>query len=252
MGISPGGAFQLLTLGLYRETYRISMFYDEHNKIPFQPDPEAVTPHRPPQLNEAICGSRCGCRCSKGEGGKNDDDSAATLVASDTSDAGEEYRTTSNRVPRHVNNEPAEQNDEIRARIGIYENGAEGFRVHPHVMGMEGVSFRPHRGTPTEDSDDDRAVSMYNHPPRASDEHSVVTPGARSVRCISPGPGLGAWADDFPLSEYHFLAPPLRLTPQHRYCRGLVASHLVARDDIAFMDVENGLGSGLYRVFRLE
>lgn len=64
--------------------------------------------------------------------------------------------------------------------------------------------------------------------------HSVFSPDSGSIRCISPGPGLGAWTEqeevrDAPL-VYHFLVRPLRLTPQLRYCRGAIASHLIMDD----------------------
>jgi hypothetical protein len=64
--------------------------------------------------------------------------------------------------------------------------------------------------------------------------HSVYSTDARSVHCSSPGPGLGAWAGEEETKdiafEYYFLCRPLRLTPQRRYCRGLVASHLILND----------------------
>jgi hypothetical protein len=74
---------------------------------------------------------------------------------------------------------------------------------------------------------------MRNEHTRSSnDPFSTVSSDIeiRSIHCVSPGPGLGAWTEDIVLEKYHFLDSPLRLTPQRRYCRGLVASHLVVRD----------------------
>lgn len=38
------------------------------------------------------------------------------------------------------------------------------------------------------------------------------------------------------VAGYHFSKSPLRLTPQRRYCRGLVAAHLVLNDDTTYQD----------------
>lgn len=195
---------------------------------------------RPPQLNKTVCGCRCGRGGGRGqesEGANNDNDAASTLVASDDYDL-EGY--TSNEPERNASFETRERNttaarfhEEFQARIGLLLNGANG---RLEVTDMRVPSPDLYQVERLEDRDDSIA-SMRNEP--ASDVHSVVTPDTRSVRCISPGPGLGAWINDFaqeyqiPL-DYHFHMRPLRLTPQYRYCRGLVASHLILRDEAEF------------------
>ncbi|KAF2791551.1 hypothetical protein K505DRAFT_419056 [Melanomma pulvis-pyrius CBS 109.77] len=209
--------------------------YDAH-EAPYQISPEILSPDRPPQLNETVNG--CGCRCGdrgvaeEGDGGSNDGDNTSTLVGSEIA-LDEEFPPSSDGPEQHVNvgtfrASPAEevrQMNEVQTRFGVFENGAEGFRPTPHMVAME------------ESLDDGMADSMNNEPPHSSDDQSAITSDARSVRCMSPGPGIGGWiAEEFQLNdchfiEYHFLVKPLRLTPQHRYCRGLVSSHMVVPDE---------------------
>jgi len=72
--------------------------------------------------------------------------------------------------------------------------------------------------------------SMANEPYNTKD-HSLASSSFSSVSYEAPGPGLGGWIEEIPVAGYHFSKSPLRLTPQRRYCRGLVAAHLVLNDD---------------------
>jgi hypothetical protein len=212
--------------------------YLDANEAPYQDNPEMLSPDRPPQLNQTASG--CGCRCTtrgieeEGEGGSKDDDNASTLVDSDS-----EFPDSSDGPEPHVSValfrpsplQGARSISEARTRIGgIFEIGVEGFRLRqPEV---EAEPLRPHR---MPSFYEERTESMRNQ--HGSEDHSVVASDARSPSSMSPGPGIGTWIDrEFQLrelhfSEYHFLVRPLRLTPQHRYCRGLVTSHMVVPDE---------------------
>ncbi|KAF2869295.1 hypothetical protein BDV95DRAFT_95926 [Massariosphaeria phaeospora] len=203
-------------------------------KVPYHTNPGTITPDRPPQLNQAICGCRCGCGCANirqgGDGGNSDEDIRSPLIESDTG-----LPSSPKNPEEHLNDQQLQPNPspETNQNInGVFVNSAEGFqlsRLRLHVMDVNNLSIHPHPPLSLQEEYDDVAESMKNGA-RSSDERSAISSDARSVRCMSPGPGIGAWA------EYHFSARPLRLTPQRRYCRGLVSSHLVLRDENAFMD----------------
>ena len=203
--------------------------YLDDNKAPYQDNPEMLPPDRA-QLKKTASG--CGCRCrtrgieEEGEGGSNDDDNASTLVGSMGSDS--EFPDSSDGPEPHVS---ARSISEARTRIGgIFEIGVEGFRLGQPVVETE--PLRPHR---IPSFYEERTESMRNQ--HGSEDHSVVVSDARSPRSMSPGPGIGMWIGrelelrELHFSEYHFLVRPLRLTPQHRYCRGLVTSHMVVPDE---------------------
>ncbi|KAF2739207.1 hypothetical protein EJ04DRAFT_355173 [Polyplosphaeria fusca] len=221
----------------------------EENEMPLQnmPMPEMVSPDRPPQLNGTVCGCRCGCGCDGdlgGEGNCNEDRASVrtmeTLVASEeVSDDEEESPPSSDGPEQHIQDGFSIQQTqpwghasfrEIRARFGGYLHSAHSSE-RMDVMELPGLRLA--QASFMEDYDD-LAHSMKNEP--SSDVHSVVSSDARSVRCISPGPCLGAWVEDPGLKEYHFSSRPLRLTPQRQFCRGLVASHLVLVDDVMHGD----------------
>jgi hypothetical protein len=217
--------------------------YLEDKETPYQVNPE--TPDRPPQLNEAIKG--CGCRCrTRGTDGEddersNDEDDASTLVTSDQ-DLDSGFPPSSDGPEPHVSValfQPAplqgtRQLSEGGTRIGIFENGVDGFQPSQPVVGiMEPVW--PHR---MPSFYEERADSLKNE--YGSENHSVVEPDARTLSSMSPGPYIGVWSDEelrlaeLHIHEYHFLVRPLRLTPQYRYCRGLVTSHMVVPDEDFF------------------
>lgn len=214
--------------------------FPEVNEVPHQAAAEVLSPSRPPQLNEAVCSCHCGCRCSaqrEGEDGDQNEDGASThsfdtLVASNRSEADENFPLPSDGPESHVNADtfeaelPLSRDSNGLVHIEGVLNVTEIFRLGERMIDLEERAFRLPQGLPFPDYDD-YPDSMKNEP-NGSDDHSVIASDSRSIRCISPGPGLGAWIDD--MNEYHFLEEPLRLTPQRRYCRGLVASHLVVRD----------------------
>lgn len=191
---------------------------------------------RPPQLNQTVCG----CRCGRGTGGvqesERDDegvDGLSTIVASDDSDM-EEYVSCSGDTELNTTIEGPVPDPEylayVRARVEHFVNTTEGAL---HVSGVDLPSHFPDQNVIFSDHDAD---SMRPEP--SSDAHSVVTSDSRSIRPMSPGPGIGYWTHED--AEYYFRARPLRLTPQHQYCRGLVASHLVMRDQEVVMAPDNG------------
>ncbi|KAK7182100.1 hypothetical protein DPSP01_008259 [Paraphaeosphaeria sporulosa] len=171
---------------------------------------------RPPHLNQTVCGCRCGRASGHSRGSDDDDrqnDDTLTLVGSDTSDNEFGFRS-------EATLDEAVDTSRILASQSPFQEGFS--RVSSPGM-PAGHSLY---GSPGSESDySDTADSMDNEP--SSDAHSEMTADSRSVHPMSPGPGQGAWAD----LEYHFLARPLRLTPQAQYCRGVVASHLILDDD---------------------
>jgi hypothetical protein len=213
--------------------------FEHHNVHDDLSHPDAT---RPPQLNQTVCGCHCGLgngSAQEGDDGSKDGDGGSTVAGSEDSDIRDDYVSFSGdtaldasfegHIPTSV---PSEYLAEHRARIERFVNAVDGFQqltgvdISSHFLGQSGFF------------DDYDADSMRPEP--SSDVHSVVTSDARSVRPISPGPGIGHWVEEVP-EEYHFVVRPLRLTPQHRYCRGLVASHLVLRDEETFLVRENTL-----------
>ncbi|KAF2270549.1 hypothetical protein CC78DRAFT_528304 [Lojkania enalia] len=201
-----------------------------------------MSPKRPPQLNETICGCRCGCGCTCATGGDNESDDGGasshtieTLVASNDSDSGNrDYSPRSDALESLANAEIFE----VQQAQAFREDEFEEFQpeLKTYSSDSEDVRFSWDRLIRLEQDLDDFPDSLKNEP-HGSDDHSSVTAfDLGSIRCISPGPGIGAWTDDAGVRKYHFLVTPLRLTPQRRYCRGLVASHLVLGDDRAFTD----------------
>jgi len=227
--------------------------FPETNEAPFQPNPETISPDRPPQLNETTrsAARRClGRREPEGDGGGGSENdgastrSLATLVASNNSDADGDFPLSSDGPEEHAHLEIFELEldeftsrqtsdiNEFVARLSAM-HGNEVLPFDGHVMGSD--EQRVHvRGPYSRDYQDDLPSSLRNNHTRSSNERfSTISSDIdiRSVHCVSPGPGLGTWTEDtVVLERYHFLDSPLRLTPQRRYCRGLVASHLVVRD----------------------
>ena len=224
--------------------------HHEANESPYEASPDMPSPYRPSQLNEA--NNSCGCRCGiggvgEGEGGgRNDEDNASTLVdPSDHSDSGEEFPPSSDGPEQHVNVDmfhgaPEDSISLVRTRFGAFENGVEGFRLSQHID-LAVIEKRPPRLRPVQVLQNRMTDSMVNGPP-SNDERSVAPSEGRSLSNRSPGPGIGFWAtEDLQLNGfefsghgYHFLVTPLRLTPQLRYCRGLVTSHMVLPDEESF------------------
>jgi len=81
----------------------------------------------------------------------------------------------------------------------------------------------------------------------SSGTQSAIVYHSNSVGTVSPRAwllGVGSWdvhneADRFP-PEYHFLATPLRLSPQYEHCRGLPVSHMVVQDDLVLLNYVEG------------
>lgn len=204
--------------------------------------------NRPPQLNGTVCSCQSGSGCNHElEGDEGVDvhgdgasiSSQDTLVASNNSE-GDETSPQSPDGPEQrvqVESEAFEAQlvslwgtasfEEIRARFGGSFNRLERIRRTQRALGLG--------------DDDDMVDSMINEPLESGD-HSVVVSDKGSVRCMSPGPGVGAWTSDgltlgmgIGMGAYYFVVSPLRLTPQRRNCRGLLAS----RDSASSSDVSN-------------
>jgi hypothetical protein len=205
---------------------------------------ETVTPDRPPQLNKTVCGCRCG-RVQTGQvaddtGGRNDEDGASThsletLVASNQSEADAEFPASPDAVTdrtsdgEHAMSGRQREVQEMQMRLGDFLGNVDILRARESVVLGEELSLLLFHPNAFEGSVNSMSVEPYG-----SDDHSMVSSGVRSIRSISPGPGIGAWTEDVDvdlgMNTYHFRETPLRLTPQRRYCRGLVASHLVLHD----------------------
>ncbi|KAF2467581.1 uncharacterized protein BDR25DRAFT_267112 [Lindgomyces ingoldianus] len=234
-------------------------FY-ETNEALYEASQETTSRDRPPQLNQTVCGCWSGSGCNHivdegvDSGRSSSEDGASTQmletlgVASDHSEIDEVFPPCSDDPEEHVSLEsfaaqrssfyPEEEIREIRTKFGGFLNSTEGFRLSQHAIGIEERPMHVHRVHILLHDGDDAANSMRNEP-NSSDDHSIVTSENMSVRCMSPGPGLGSWIEDR-VNGYHFLDSPLRLTPQRRYCRGLVASHLVLRDDMVCAESAEG------------
>ncbi|ORY04032.1 hypothetical protein BCR34DRAFT_591379 [Clohesyomyces aquaticus] len=229
--------------------------FDEPNEAPYETNQET----RPPQLNGRVCGCRCGSGVSgafegtEDEGSGNED--GASIHTLTTLDVNSNHYETDDEsatlfsVGSNEDSNPeslavqqstvyGEENiPEVRTRFGGYVNSAEGFILSQHVIGIEDHPIRVHHRAQFLFHDtDDAGASSINQPQDCSDEQSIAAPGPTTgLRCMSPGPGLGAWIEggwvDDRMNGYHFVDSPLRLTPQLRFCRGLSASHLVLWDD---------------------
>ncbi|KAF1975297.1 hypothetical protein BU23DRAFT_81688 [Bimuria novae-zelandiae CBS 107.79] len=187
----------------------------DHKEAQKTPEPglHNSSPNRPPQLNRTVCGCCCGRGSSRGHGtdddGGRDQEDTLTLIASDASENGGEV------FPG-----------------GFIPHESDAF-IHGVRPDSPGSTLAPSRTSSPISNYSDAAESMENEP--GSGVHSIWSLDPQSVPCMSPGPGIGAWTEqdttEVSAFDYYFLARPLRLTPQHQYCRGVVASHLVLDDE---------------------
>lgn len=225
--------------------------FPEANDVPENISPDS---RRPPNLNEQVCSRRSGSGGggeSEGDGGGSDEEggstsSLKTLVASHdseadsgaeedfppSSDGREEHHQLDATVELPIVSQEARDIIEFLSRFGEVVNGARAFEFELNERGIV-------IGDQVLGDQADLSSSLVNG--HSSDDRSVVSPDLRSLHSMSPGPGLGAWTEDMVMPEYHIVQVPiylfsedrnpLRLTPQRRYCRGLVASHLIIRDE---------------------
>ncbi|OCK83828.1 hypothetical protein K432DRAFT_379128 [Lepidopterella palustris CBS 459.81] len=121
--------------------------------------------------------------------------------------------------------------EQIQTPYGGFLMSREGFRPMECPLDLDDLRRMLLRGLHTINRAE--TPSSMTNEPDGSGDHSLASSTILSVRCGTPGPGLGGWTEEAPLlPNYHFLKSPLRLTPQRRYCRGLVAAHLVLDDDM--------------------
>lgn len=218
-----------------------------------EPTPETPSPERPPVLNECNCHRTgiCVGGCGEQGGDSNDEDDGTSVSSLDTlvpSDSSETDGPDEDHLLLSANTEgaaggaalsdvelPAESDlaSDIYAFLARFRGSDDGFVLEPcMVIDFGQATFRPFSRSRYRDAGSPN--SMRNE--RGTDEprSSSASSGRRS-RPLSPGPGMVAWADEalglqLQLQEYLFTDRPLRLTPQRRYCRGLVASHLIVCD----------------------
>lgn len=211
---------------------------------------------RPPQLNGTVCSCQSGSGCNHElEGGSGSDVHGDEEPSPQSPDGPEQrvepetgFQSNHNTFEGHHHHmvslwgTTTATFDEIRARFGGSFNRLDRMRRTQRALGLTGATG----------DDDDIPDSLINEPLESGD-HSVVVSEKGSVRCISPGPGVGAWTTDglrlgmgmgmgmeMEIRQYYFVVSPLRLTPQRRNCRGLLASHLVVGDSSAnSSDVSN-------------
>jgi len=202
---------------------------------------------RPPQLNTAICGCRCGpgCDCGDREGGGSSDDEGAAARTQQTFDNTPNMDSADEiLLERSFGQENTERAsplpfrgqvgiERIPTRYGGFIMSREGFRPDQFAEGTEAVERALLTRGFTAIHRVEAPSSTVNEP-HHSDDHSSVSGVVEviGVRCGSPGPGIGTWAN------YYFVQSPLRLTAQRKYCRGLVTAHLVVHDDM--LDYEHG------------
>ncbi|KAF2847894.1 hypothetical protein T440DRAFT_184660 [Plenodomus tracheiphilus IPT5] len=177
-----------------------------------------TSPDRPPQLK--LCGFRCGYGCEEptdddGDGGGSDQGSEATYVESNNQ--GDMRLEMNGR-----DNDQSEIFGQERTNALLLQSGSED----------------QHHSELVNHPDEDAAGMASSLEVRScpSSDHSREMSAHGSVRMMTPGPGIGVWAEDrlehvnrFPL-EYYFLQTPLRLSPQYEHCRGDSLSHFIVPD----------------------
>lgn len=216
-----------------------------------EPTPETKTPERPPVYNECNCHRTglCICNCGEQRDGNGDEDGASmsspTLVPSNSSETDDEDHHLRLSDSEEDAGEAASINVQLPLRSGLardihaflagFRGAVNDFVLDPDVVVDYGhATYRPFSRNRNIDAGSPN--SMRNEHGSDDPRSSSRSSSRRSnPRTLSPGPGMLAWADEalgiqLQLQEYLFTDSPLRLTPQRRYCRGLVASHLIVRD----------------------
>lgn len=208
---------------------------------------------RAPQLNMTVCGCRCGCGCGlngSSEGASSEDEGAAVRMPQmfnaipNMTSADVTFPQSSSGPERPSGT----QNFELQSPVPLHGHGEVQMIETPYsgfLMSEQGFHLTEYAGS-LEDFERmlirrdghllggaETPNSMANEPYNTKD-HSLASSGFSSVSCETPGPGLGGWIEEIPVAGYHFSKSPLRLTPQRRYCRGLVAAHLVLNDDMTY------------------
>lgn len=173
-----------------------------------------TSPHRPPHLNETVCGCRCGCGCrTLDEEGDNITSDSETLVDDTIEEQSltppdSEYHTDDESVLLSPRMHPLES---IPLREFLFGNnillaGTGGGQEEEGSAGT--LSFRSHYVL---------SESLHNEPYEVGDHSSAVSERG-SVRMVSPGPGVtggsvNAWMEHIDI-QYYFIVVPLRLSPQ--------------------------------------
>ncbi|KAF2132812.1 hypothetical protein P153DRAFT_174141 [Dothidotthia symphoricarpi CBS 119687] len=227
--------------------------YHEDNNLAYE-QPEAVPSQRPPQFNERNCGCRCGHRCGgpceedddgrrgrRGEragtearGVREGESDSETLVDSDSDVEGNpEYRGDGNDIQmiRPVHSSGSSPLARVHSRSTLPIVGSHIVRIRLHAASRAQSSARSQSSYGLYDTSGSMEPEPYG-----TESHSPAVSRVGSVHVISPGPDFERFGMDEIELVYHFLIEPLRLSPQYQDCRGKMASHLVIRDDISFMD----------------
>lgn len=189
----------------------------------------AAEANRLPQFNESYCGYRCGWGCCEPLNGEGTESNATpTLVGSE-----DEHRTTGVSVMPQVEIESPPRTG-LPSHESIQASGVGDGRSMSHGQ----------------DSYSSSQLSQYYD--RSQESLGIASSsGSRGAVALNSGNagtmsprvwlvGAGMWdvnneADRFP-PHYHFLATPLRLSPQYEHCRGHQVSHMVIQDDLVLLD----------------
>jgi len=183
--------------------------------------PRASVPDRPP-LPLSLCGYRCGYGCEEPLYDDSDGSGGGSEAGTDTTYVDYDVERNSMTDIHHAHNE----DDQIAGE-------------QTSVVLLEAGPEAQHGSELSEHSNEDYTGYMVSLDvgPCSSRSLSRAASSRGSVRVLTPGPGIGVWAEDgrvehvnrLPL-EYHFLQKPLRLSPQYQDCRGNFLSHMIVPD----------------------
>ncbi|KAH8733100.1 hypothetical protein GQ44DRAFT_696926 [Phaeosphaeriaceae sp. PMI808] len=198
---------------------------------------ELLSRNRPPQFKDLNCGYRCGWGCCEpcGEGGADSEsDCTPTLVGSVEEEA-MAMAMEAFLLHEDIEMSPPEIIGGAEDTLPIASNDMDDSQ-HLWSVTVDQVSIAP---PPSTQDHDESLDSLENE--ASSGGCDRPSSDARSVKLLPPtgwDAGIGFWghpvADRFSL-DYHFLAKPLRLSPQYEHCRGAAVSHMVAQDDIVLL-----------------
>lgn len=208
--------------------------HDDPNPHDYQMEPEAVSPNRPPNLNESNCRHRCGLGCCEPQRGDDDDgggggsDTTSTVIGSDD-DVGDLSE------PWHAE--------------GVYEHSLSAPDLRTSERQPGGFTYR---------SEEDLRFSRFLHAQRCifissilnrdeldslCNEATTRSQSSASSEVESAGNmsqdglviGIGTWNDDVRHDRHDrlpglFRKTPLRLSPNYEDCRGPSLSHLNTQD----------------------
>lgn len=194
-----------------------------------------------PQSNESYCGHQCGRGCCEPlSSGHSLSDGTSTLVESEDEISSLELsvRPQMSVDTTHV----ASTSSHVDA-----ETNDHGANIFANVLalttqGLLATSQLSQYGGGSMEYQEDAVLSRSRNMVALDSVDGGTVSSGNLVR------GVGSWdvnneAERFPL-QYHFLATPLRLSPQCEHCRSRPVLHMVVQEDIVLLDyVEEDWGS---------